>query len=100
MDLGALRPQALLLTSMFLFLNASALCGAARSLGQIVIFRLMQGAAGAAMLPSSQAIMMETFPPEEQQLAMATWGVGMMVAPILGPTLGGWITDNWDRSEE
>src|SRR6202521_3948742 len=84
------------LTSMFLFLIASAFCGAARSLSQIVIFRLMQGAAGAAMLPSSQAIMMETFPPEEQQLAMATWGVGMMVAPILGPTLGGWITDNWN----
>jgi MFS transporter, DHA2 family, multidrug resistance protein len=84
------------LTSMFLFLIASALCGAARSLAQIVIFRLIQGAAGAAMLPSSQAIMMETFPPEEQQLAMATWGVGMMVAPIVGPTLGGWITDNWN----
>ena len=71
------------LTSMFLFLIASALCGAARSLGQMVAFRLIQGASGAAMLPSSQAIMMETFPPEEQQLAMATWGVGMMVAPIL-----------------
>jgi MFS family permease len=57
---------------------------------------VVQGAAGAAMIPSSQAIMMETFPPEEQQLAMATWGVGMMVVPILGPTLGGWITDNWN----
>jgi MFS transporter, DHA2 family, multidrug resistance protein len=84
------------LTSVLLFLIASALCGAARSLGQMVIFRLMQGAAGAAMIPSSQAIMMETFPPEEQQLGMAMWGVGMMVAPILGPTLGGWITDNWN----
>src|SRR6266852_222229 len=84
------------LTSMFLFLIASALCGGARSLGQMVTFRLLQGAAGAAMLPSSQAIMMETFPPEEQQLAMATWGVGMMVAPVTGPTLGGWITDNWN----
>src|SRR5208282_6080264 len=56
----------------------------------------LQGIAGAAMIPSSQAIMMETFPPQEQQLAMAMWGMGLMVAPILGPTVGGWITDNWD----
>ncbi|MBF6561029.1 MAG: DHA2 family efflux MFS transporter permease subunit [Candidatus Binataceae bacterium] len=84
------------LTSVFVFVVASGLCGAAQSLTQIVMFRLMQGAAGAAMLPSSQAILMETFPPEEQQLAMAMWGVGLMCAPILGPTLGGWITDNWD----
>ena len=48
------------------------------------------------MIPSSQAILMETFPPEEQQMGMAVWGVGLMVAPILGPTLGGWITDNWN----
>src|SRR4029077_1164248 len=84
------------LTSVFLFVVASGLCGAAGSLAQMVVFRLIQGAAGAAMVPSSQAILMETFPPEEQQLAMATWGVGLMCAPILGPTLGGWITDNWD----
>jgi MFS transporter, DHA2 family, multidrug resistance protein len=84
------------LTSVFLFVVASGLCGAAGSLAQMVVCRLFQGAAGAAMLPSSQAILMETFPPEEQQLAMATWGVGLMCAPILGPTLGGWITDNWD----
>jgi DHA2 family multidrug resistance protein len=84
------------LTSVVVFVGASALCGAAASLGQMVVFRLIQGAAGAAMIPSSQAILMETFPPEEQQLAMAIWGVGLMVAPILGPTLGGWITDNWN----
>jgi MFS transporter, DHA2 family, multidrug resistance protein len=83
------------LTSVMVFVTASALCGAAQSLTQIVVFRLVQGAAGAAMIPSSQAILMETFPPEEQQLAMALWGVGLMVAPIAGPTLGGWITDNW-----
>jgi len=82
--------------SLFSFICASAMCGAARSLGQMIVFRLIQGLAGAAMVPSSQAIMMETFPPEEQQLAMATWGVGMMVAPVIGPTLGGWITDNWN----
>ena len=84
------------LLSMGVFVGASALCGAAGSLTQMVIFRLLQGAAGAAMIPSSQAILMETFPPEEQQMGMAVWGMGLMVAPILGPTLGGWITDNWN----
>jgi DHA2 family multidrug resistance protein len=84
------------LTSVAVFVAASGLCGAAGSLDQMVIFRLIQGAAGAAMVPSSQAILMETFPPNEQQLAMAMWGVGLMVAPIMGPTLGGWITDNWN----
>jgi len=84
------------MTSVLAFVAASAMCGAARSLDQMVAFRLLQGAAGAAMIPSSQAILMETFPPEEQQLAMAVWGMGLMVAPIAGPTLGGWITDNWN----
>jgi len=84
------------LGSVFTFVAASALCGMAQSLSQMVMFRLIQGAAGAAMIPSSQAILMETFPPEEQQMGMAIWGVGLMVAPILGPTLGGWITDNWN----
>jgi MFS transporter, DHA2 family, multidrug resistance protein len=83
------------LTSVLVFVTASGLCGAAQSLTQIVIFRLVQGAAGAAMIPSSQAILMETFPPEEQQLAMALWGVGLLVSPVAGPTIGGWITDNW-----
>lgn len=83
------------LTSVFVFVAASVLCGAAQSLMQIVIFRLVQGAAGAAMVPSSQAILVETFPPEERQMAMAVWGMGVMVAPIAGPTIGGWITDNW-----
>jgi DHA2 family multidrug resistance protein len=84
------------LMSVSVFVAASGLCGAAQSLDQMVLFRLIQGAAGAAMVPSSQAILMETFPPNEQQLAMATWGMGLMVAPIMGPTLGGWITDNWN----
>jgi MFS transporter, DHA2 family, multidrug resistance protein len=83
------------LFSVTMFVLASACCGAARSLDEIVIFRMLQGFAGAAMVPSSQAIMMETFPPEEQQMAMATWSMGLMVAPVLGPTLGGWITDNF-----
>ena len=84
------------LTSVCSFVAASALCGAARTLSQIVGFRLLQGLSGAAMIPSSQAILMETFPASEQQMAMATWGVGMLFMPILGPTMGGWITDNWN----
>src|SRR5579863_10739885 len=84
------------LASVSTFVLASALCGAARSLSEMVLFRLIQGVAGAAMIPLSQAILMETFPPQEQQLAMAMWGMGLMVAPILGPTVGGWITDNWN----
>ncbi|MGH8012242.1 MAG: DHA2 family efflux MFS transporter permease subunit, partial [Candidatus Binataceae bacterium] len=83
------------LFSMLIFLVASGLCGAAQSLTQIVLFRLLQGAAGAAMIPSSQAILMETFPPEEQGLAMSVWGMGLLTSPMLGPTLGGWITYNW-----
>ncbi len=79
--------------SVIMFIIASALCGIARTLDQIVIFRLLQGAAGAAMMPLSQAILMETFPPQEQAMSMAIWGIGMMVAPIMGPTIGGWITN-------
>jgi DHA2 family multidrug resistance protein len=82
------------LFSVTVFILASGLCGLAQSLTQMVLFRLLQGVAGAAMIPSSQAILMETFPPNEQALAMATWGLGLITAPILGPTLGGWITDN------
>src|SRR5258708_18586867 len=81
--------------SITMFIVSSAMCGVAQSLNQIVLFRLLQGAAGAAMMPLSQAILMETFPPREQAMAMAVWGIGMMVAPIMGPTIGGWITDAW-----
>ncbi|MBY0277253.1 DHA2 family efflux MFS transporter permease subunit [Candidatus Binatia bacterium] len=81
--------------SVLAFTVASMLCGAAPDLRSMVLFRILQGLAGAAMLPSSQAILMETFPPEERPIAMATWGVGLMVAPIIGPTLGGWSTDTY-----
>ncbi len=84
------------LWSVVTFVIASGLCGAAASLTQMVIFRVIQGGAGAAMIPSSQAIMMETFPPEEQGLAMSVWGMGLLTSPMLGPTLGGWITYNWN----
>ncbi|HZO80525.1 MAG TPA: DHA2 family efflux MFS transporter permease subunit [Candidatus Binataceae bacterium] len=83
------------LFSVTMFVAASGLCGVAQSLGQMVVFRLLQGAAGAAMMPLSQAILLETFPPAEHTLAMSTWGIGILVGPILGPTLGGWITTHW-----
>ncbi len=84
-----------LLISVVLFVTASALCGVAQSIGQMVLFRVLQGAAGAAMMPLSQAILLETFPVEEHTLAMTTFGIGMMAAPVIGPTLGGWITETW-----
>ncbi|HET6419346.1 MAG TPA: DHA2 family efflux MFS transporter permease subunit, partial [Geobacteraceae bacterium] len=81
-------------TCITLFTLASFLCGAAPNLGMLVFFRIVQGAAGGALIPVSQAILMETFPPREQGMAMAIFGVGAMFGPIIGPTLGGWITDN------
>jgi MFS transporter, DHA2 family, multidrug resistance protein len=84
-----------LLISVVLFVAASALCGLAQGIGEMVVFRVIQGSAGAAMMPLAQAILLETFPVEEHTLAMTTFGVGMMAAPVLGPTLGGWITEAW-----
>ncbi len=84
------------LISITAFVISSAMCGAAQSLNQMVAFRFLQGIAGAALQPLSQAILIETFPPEEQTLAMAVWGLGMMVSPLLGPTVGGYITANWN----
>ena len=83
-----------LITCIVLFTMASFLCGAAPSLGMLIFFRVLQGAAGGALIPMSQAIMMETFPPYQQGMAMAIFGVGAMFGPIIGPALGGWITDN------
>jgi DHA2 family multidrug resistance protein len=75
------------------FVAASALCGISQNLFQIVAFRLVQGVFGAALVPLSQAIMSDAYPPEERGKAMAIWGLGVMVGPVLGPTLGGWLTD-------
>src|SRR6202158_3710767 len=82
------------LASVLMFVITSAMCGLAGGVGQMVVFRLLQGAAGAAMIPLSQAILIETFPPAEHTLAMTTFGMGLMAAPVLGPTLGGWTTIN------
>ncbi len=72
------------------------LCGVAQSLEQIVIFRLLQGVFGAALMPLSQAVMLDIYPAEKHGEAMAIWGVGVMLGPILGPTLGGYLTENFD----
>jgi DHA2 family multidrug resistance protein len=77
------------------FTLTSAAAGAAPSLAFIVVARLLQGLAGGPLVPLSQATMIETFPTRQRGMAMAIWGIGIMFAPIIGPTLGGWITDNW-----
>jgi MFS transporter, DHA2 family, multidrug resistance protein len=87
----------LFITCLIGFTITSMLCGAAQSLPQMVVFRLMQGMFGAALVPLSQSTMMDIYPIEERGKAMAIWGVGVMVGPILGPTLGGYLTEmyNW-----
>lgn len=79
------------------FTAASVLCGIATSLPELVVFRLLQGIFGAGLVPLSQAVLLDTFPREQHGSAMAMWGVGVMVGPILGPTLGGYLTEvyNW-----
>src|SRR5512138_1779924 len=83
-----------LITCIVLFTIASFLCGAAPNLEVLILFRIIQGAAGGALIPISQAILMETFPPHQRGMAMAIFGIGAMFGPIIGPALGGWITDN------
>ena len=78
------------------FTGTSMLCGAAQSLDQIVIFRILQGACGGALVPLSQATMLDTYTLEERAQAMAIFGIGVMVGPILGPTIGGWLTENYN----
>ena len=77
------------------FTGASVLCGLAQNIVQMVGFRLLQGAFGAALVPLSQSVMLDAYPPEERGSAMAIWGIGVMLGPIMGPTLGGWLTDNY-----
>lgn len=77
------------------FTVSSVLCGAAQNLEEIIIFRLLQGAFGAALGPLSQTIMFDLFPPEKRGSVMAIWGMGIMLGPILGPTLGGFLTDSY-----
>ena len=81
--------------SIIMFTIASALCGMAQTMGQMVAFRILQGFGGGGILPISQAILLENFKPSERGKAMAAFGMIIVLAPILGPVIGGWITDNW-----
>ncbi|MGC2123791.1 MAG: DHA2 family efflux MFS transporter permease subunit, partial [Xanthobacteraceae bacterium] len=85
----------LFLASIGGFTLASMLCGMAQSLTQIVLFRVLQGAFGAALVPLSQSVLFTIYPKERQGFAMALFGVGVMVGPVLGPVLGGWLTENY-----
>jgi len=78
-----------------LFTVSSFLCGLAPSLGALIFFRVLQGIGGGALQPISQAVLVESFPREKHGMAMAVFGMGVVVAPVIGPTLGGWITDNY-----
>jgi DHA2 family multidrug resistance protein len=84
-----------LLACIVIFTLSSALCGAASSLGMLVFARILQGAGGGALQPIAQAVLLESFPKEKRGQAMAVFGMGIVVAPIIGPTMGGWITDNY-----
>jgi MFS transporter, DHA2 family, multidrug resistance protein len=86
----------LFLTCVAGFVASSALCGTAFGLGEMVVFRVMQGAFGAALAPLSQAVLLDINPRERQGQAMAMWGAGIMIAPIIGPTIGAWLTENFN----
>ncbi|HEU5018679.1 MAG TPA: DHA2 family efflux MFS transporter permease subunit [Pseudolabrys sp.] len=77
------------------FTISSLLCALSQNIGEIVLFRLMQGMAGAALVPLSQAVLLDAYTAEERGGAMAMWGIGVMLGPIMGPTLGAWLTDNY-----
>jgi len=83
------------LASLILFTIGSVLCGTARSLEMLVLWRILQGVGGGALQPTQQAILRQTFPPSEQGMAMAVFSMVIMVGPAIGPVLGGWITDNY-----
>jgi MFS transporter, DHA2 family, multidrug resistance protein len=83
------------MTCVLLFTLTSLLCGLAPSLGMLVIFRIIQGAAGGGLQPSEQSILADTFPPAKRSMAFAIYGMAVVLAPAIGPTVGGWITDNY-----
>ena len=83
------------MTSLVIFTLSSLLCGLAPSLGTIICFRVLQGFGGGGLQPMAQAILADTFPPQKRGLAFALYGITTIIAPTIGPTLGGWITDNY-----
>ena len=84
-----------LITCIVIFTISSAVCGLASSLGMLILARIVQGAGGGALQPIAQAVLLESFPPEKRGSAMSVYAIGVVVAPILGPTVGGWLTDNY-----
>jgi DHA2 family multidrug resistance protein len=92
---GRFGLKRLFLVSIAGFTVASMLCGMAQSVTQIVLFRVLQGAFGAALVPLSQTVLLGAYPRERQGFAMALFGMGVMVGPVLGPVLGGWLTENY-----
>jgi MFS transporter, DHA2 family, multidrug resistance protein len=92
---GRFGRKRLFLVSVAGFTVASMLCGMAQSLVQIVLFRILQGMFGAALVPLSQSVLLDVYPKERQGFAMAMWGIAVMVGPVLGPVLGGWLTENY-----
>ena len=83
------------LLSIAVFTLASGLCGMATGLGQLILFRVIQGLAGGGLQPSSQGVLLDAFPVERQGMAMTLFGLAALIAPVVGPTLGGWITDSY-----
>jgi MFS transporter, DHA2 family, multidrug resistance protein len=92
---SALGRKRFFMGCLVIFTVSSLLCGIAPSLGAIIFFRILQGAGGGGLQPMAQAILADVFPPEERGLAFALYGVTAIIAPTIGPTLGGWITDNY-----
>ncbi len=93
---GRFGRKRVMIVSVAGFTIASVLCGLASSIGDMVLFRVLQGIFGAGLVPLSQSIMIDLYPAEQRGSAMAMWGIGVMVGPIVGPTLGGWLTETWD----
>src|SRR5262249_9030439 len=83
------------MTCVAIFTVSSFLCGIAPNLGMLLFFRVVQGLGGGGLGPSEQAILADTFPPAKRGMAMAVYGMAVVLAPAMGPTLGGWITDNF-----
>src|ERR1700752_4515038 len=92
---GRFGRKRLFLAAVAGFTVASMLCGMAQSLVQIVLFRTLQGMFGAALVPLSQSVLIDINPPERRGSAMALFGIAVMVGPVLGPVLGGWLTENY-----
>src|SRR5919108_5880745 len=92
---GMFGRKNLLMLSAIGFTAASFMCGLAPNLWTLIVFRILEGATGGALQPLSQAVLLEAFPPHERGKAMGFWGLGIVVAPILGPVLGGWLTDSY-----